>query len=71
MRGKNMGKIDIPKLPELPELPLPSASDIEGRIDTLVSDAVAKPAGKIVSKIISTPAMVIESVVDGLQKASK
>lgn len=66
-----MGKMDIPKLPQLPDVPVPSAAEIEGRIETFLTDAVAKPVGKIASKVVSTPALVIESVVDGLQKATK
>ena len=66
-----MAKLDIPKFPELPELPLPPASDMERRIDTLVKEAIAEPVGKIVSKVVTTPAMIIENVVGGIQKASK
>ena len=66
-----MGKLDMPTLPELPEIPLPSAEDIERRIETFIEKAVAKPVAKVVSKVVITPLMIVEKVTSGIQEATR
>ena len=64
-------KLDIPAPPELPQLPLPSSEELERRIETAVNKAVAVPVAKILSKVVSTPLMIVEKVTDGLREATR
>ena len=65
-----MKKEFVLTLPELPEIPLPGADEIEERIETAVNKAVAIPVAKIISKVVTTPLMIVEKVTDGLREAT-
>lgn len=66
-----MSKLEMPALPELPELPLPSADDVERRIETFVGKAVVVPVAKVVSKIVTTPLMIVEKITTGVREATR
>jgi len=68
---RKMAKLEMPELPELPELPLPSAEDIERRIETFIGKAVAVPVSKVVSKVVTTPLMIVEKITSGVREATK
>lgn len=66
-----MGKLEMPELPELPEIPMPSSEDLERRIETLIEKGVAKPVAKVVSKVVTTPLMIANKVMGGIQEATR
>lgn len=68
---KRMKKMELLRPPELPELPFPRTEELVERIETVVNKAIAVPVARIVSKVLTTPLMIVEKVTDGLREATK
>ena len=65
-----MKKMGLLRPPELPELPFPRTEELVERIETVVNKAIAVPVARIVSKVLTTPLMIVEKVTDGLREAT-